>query len=410
MPQIIPDGPSPNDSIFLGFGAWSGVAANHLDGNDTLVASADRFTVDAGAGNDSISAFDAHAKIFLGTGIDTVRFSDGDMTLSGGANDHIELHRGGFLLHAVGGNDTVRVVDAHATVDIGHGHDSIAASNGQYSIRAGGGHDTTFVQQGEAVLRLGGSHDRIELSSGAYTVLTGAGYDSITGGVGSWLVRGHGHDLADNFRGDGNLAFDHGHDTISAHLFNGTVTGKGGDDLIEVINSTAIVNGNGGHDTITVGGAITLSAGHNDLVRFEDEQGNFNGAHALKMVVANTSGGHDTFEYQYSDGAGTPDLLHGGIAGGTGIGTVIIDNFIKKTEVLLFHDDSGYDKFSAADLENPKAVTVVDHGKHHDIDITIHTTGGATAGTIVLKGVGTQGHHLHSIAALIVAGYHLAFS
>ena len=81
MPQIIPDGPSPNDSIFLGFGAWSGVAANHLDGNDTLVASADRFTVDAGAGNDSISAFDAHAKIFLGTGIDTVRFSDGDMTL-----------------------------------------------------------------------------------------------------------------------------------------------------------------------------------------------------------------------------------------------------------------------------------------------------------------------------------------
>jgi hypothetical protein len=40
----------------------------------------------------------------------------------------------------------------------------------------------------------------------------------------------------------------------------------------------------------------------------------------------------------------------------------------------------------------------------------MHTTGNATAGTIVLKGIGTHAHVLSSIDALVAHGYSLAFS
>ena len=41
--HLIPDGPTPNDTITIVFGDWKGA----LDGNDSLRASVDSFTVKA---------------------------------------------------------------------------------------------------------------------------------------------------------------------------------------------------------------------------------------------------------------------------------------------------------------------------------------------------------------------------
>jgi hypothetical protein len=84
MVQIIPDGSNADDKITIGFGAWSGVGANALDGNDTFHASLDRFTLGAGAGNDRITALDATALVHLGTGNDTASFTGAAATLDAG--------------------------------------------------------------------------------------------------------------------------------------------------------------------------------------------------------------------------------------------------------------------------------------------------------------------------------------
>jgi hypothetical protein len=85
----------------------------------------------------------------------------------------------------------------------------------------------------------------------------------------------------------------------------------------------------------------------------------------------------------------------------------VITDFNKRADVLRFHDTGG-DAFTQADLLN--GATVTDHGLHHSVLIVIHTSVGAAAGTIVLKGIGTAGHQLNSINALVAHGYHLQFA
>jgi hypothetical protein len=483
MAQIIPDGSSANDKITLGFGVWSGLGAHALDGNDTLLASFDQFTVAAGAGSDSIKAFEAVALIKLGTGNDTIGFFGGPATvtaspgshgevgvfltqgnfsihlgggndtvladlsrstvaagsgndsigvdqgpysiqLGGGADtvhatdgtativtgngrDSISARHGHFSIHVGSGNDTVASASADATIVAGHGHDKISASGGQFQITAGGGHDTFDVDSGSGTVSVGRSDNRIRIGAGTFKLLTGGGHDTITGGPGSGDVHGHGFDSVDDFRGLDRLVFDQGHDTIRVTELSGAVTGNGGNDSIEVTDSSALVNANAGHDTIDVGGFVTLKAGHNDLVRFEDQSDDFTGlnAQALREVLVKTSGGHDTFQYQYRDD-NNESGAHAGDADRFRVGAAVIADFNKHTDVLRFHD-TGIDGFTPVDLQN--AARVVDHGPHHDVDIVILTNSNAAAGTIVLKGMGTVGSKLHSINALVAHGYHLEF-
>jgi len=124
--------------------------------------------------------------------------------------------------------------------------------------------------------------------------------------------------------------------------------------------------------------------------------------HVIKEVLASGSGGHDTFVYQYND-----DISESGFANTVGVGTDIITDFNKKTDVLVFDDSDGFN-FSPADLQ--RAATVIDHVGGHSITIVIHTSHGATSGTIVLRGIGTIHRHLTSINDLVNHGYHLQFS
>jgi hypothetical protein len=125
-------------------------------------------------------------------------------------------------------------------------------------------------------------------------------------------------------------------------------------------------------------------------------------------VIVNTSGGHDTFEYQYDD-SNHESGPHAGDANSVGIGTAILTHFDKKTDVLVFTQSIGFgEALTESDVQN--AATVIDHVGGHSIKIVIHTSHSAAAGTIVLKGIGTLHHKLTSIADLMNNGYHLEFS
>jgi hypothetical protein len=218
------------------------------------------------------------------------------------------------------------------------------------------------------------------------------GYSSFT------LTGGHGNDEVVALHGGrGLVSFGRGNDTMFASNFRGTIHSGTGHDFISLSGASGLVTGGKGNDTILVAGHLSVKGGrgHDDLVFFSNSS---NKIHATGGI------GTDTFQYNYSDGAG--DV--GGPPDGSAIfhlGRIVITDFNKR-DTLVFHDVPG-DHFDQAEV-NANA-TVTDHGQHHAVTIVIHTTHGHGAGTLVLRGIGTQGHHLNSIDAL-AAHYHLSFT
>jgi Ca2+-binding RTX toxin-like protein len=243
------------------------------------------------------------------------------------------------------------------------------------------GNDSIEVGAGHWHGRLIGNDTVNFTQNAAFTLTGGAGNDEV--------LALHG--------GRGRLSFGPGHDTIFASHFAGTIHGGGGGDLISLSSSSGLITGGRGNDTILVAGHMTVRSGggHDDLVFFSNTHNH---------ILATGGPGTDTFQYNFSDGAG--DV--GGPPDGSAIfhlGRIVITDFHKR-DTLVFHDVPG-DRFDQAEV-NANA-TVTDHGKHHAVTIVIHTTHGHGAGTLVLRGIGTKGHHLNSIDAL-ASHYHLSFT
>jgi hypothetical protein len=200
-------------------------------------------------------------------------------------------------------------------------------------------------------------------------------------------------------RGSGVISVGNGADTIAADEFMGTMRAGSGHDSISIKDSSALFKLGRGNDTIAMSGGATVQAGagHDDFVVLQNSKNN--------IVAGGT--GHDTFEYQYSDFSN--EALKDGAADSksAAFGALLINHFTRH-DVLNIHDLSGGGGFTQTEV-NANA-TVRDGGLHHNVTIVFDTAGGAGAGTIVLAGIGTHGHHLTSIDALISRGYHLAFS
>ena len=403
MVQIIPDGSNTNDSITIGFGAWRGVGAHALDGNDTLSAENGSFTV-AGGGNLLIAGDEGTGSMHLGDGNDTVHFDEGDMTLvAGGGRDSISFNEGVFSIRLGGGQDTVSANEGAGTIRAGGGSDSVRLHEGRYSVHLGSGSDTVETFAGTATIVAGKGQDSIRADEGHFSIKVGSGVDTVAVSDGSaTIVTGNGPDKIHADDGHFSVHAGLGRDTIGVSFAHASVTANGGHDSIQVLRATGSVHATGAHDTISVGGAVTLSAGHRDLITFQDLSGSFSGpnAHAVKSVVVNATGS-DTFQYQYND-----DPADTGAADAKGIGAVTINHFHKATDVLKFHDRGGGD-LSQGQV-NAHA-TVSDHVGGHSITIVVDTAGGVAAGTIVLKGIGTLHHHLASINDLVTHGYNLEF-
>ncbi|MCP4304557.1 MAG: hypothetical protein GY788_06725, partial [bacterium] len=77
---------------------------------------------------------------------------------------------------------------------------------------------------------------------------------------------------------------------------------------------------------------------------------------------------------------------------------------LKKSDTLRFHDSSGDDDLTEAQVES--ASTVTDKGNGKNVKIVIDTAGTGSM-TIVLKGIGDGS--IESIEDLIDAGYDVTF-
>jgi Ca2+-binding RTX toxin-like protein len=378
-------------------------------GNDTVSIVGGTSTIVSGNGDDTVRVrFDGAHSIRLGGGNDTVVVHTANSTIvAGNGRDSVLAQSGAESIHLGSGNDTVDAFSASPTIVTGRGNDSIEAFNAShYSIHTGNGNDTVVAQFGVGDIHLGHGHNFVFLSLETSTVWTDPGsHDTIFASGSNVRIDDHGRDLINLPGGSGEITIGSGHDTIKTFAFDGTVTGHG-NDSIKVIGSSADVNAGGAHDTITVGGAINLTLGHNDLAKFQDLSQFVASTHRhpIKEVLADATGGHDTFVYQYNDDMAAA----AGDANSVGIGTDIITNFSKKTDVLAFDDTGSLLFFTQADLQH--AATVIDHVGGHSITIVVHTSHGAAAGSIVLKGIGTIHHHLASINDLVNHGYHLQFS
>jgi hypothetical protein len=182
------------------------------------------------------------------------------------------------------------------------------------------------------------------------------------------------------------------------------VTAGNGRDSISATHSAALIKVGKGNDTVFASGGATVMAGHgHDKLVF-----GFDSANPHGNLVLTGGAAHDTFQYNYSDSAHNDGSVNQAKGHAPIEVTVSIHDFQKHGDVLAFHDTDGGIGFTRTQVNAHAAVT--DGGLHHNVTIVMRTETGAAAGTIVLKGIGTAGHHLNSIDALVAHGYHLSFS
>jgi hypothetical protein len=333
-------------------------------------------------------------------------------------------------VHIGGGADTIHLHGGTWTVNIGHGNDSIGAgSDAVFSVHIGGGHDTVRLRSGEAHIAITGGSDSIRFDDGAATVNLAGGNDTVKLSTGNFSVRiGGGHDLVHASQIEGVISIAGGNDTVFAHELVGrlSLSGKGADS-ITAFDSTAVVKTGNGNDTVAVSGGTTVNLGNGQHVQFVDHHhGGSTTGGSHNNILVKGGGGQDTFTYEYTDfgitGTGSTELTghDGAVAkeaghpvGFFGDGSLTISHFTHK-DVLNFDDyteppGSLFPPIGITQAEANANMKVTDGGLHHNVTIVIDTAGGSAAGTIVLKGIGTASHQLHSIDTLAVA-YHLQFS
>jgi Ca2+-binding RTX toxin-like protein len=179
--SVVITGQSTADAI--GFGA-NGISLDAGGTPDvTGIGTVESFTVDAGAGDDTVSGKEGGG---LGGNFATaltITGEDGDDVLSGGdGNDAID---GGS------GNDTIRGGTGDDIVDGASGADVVSGGDGNDSVEGGGGKDG---------LKGGDGSDTLDGGAGADTLSGGEGADTVNGGEGNDRLKGGGND--DDVNGD----------------------------------------------------------------------------------------------------------------------------------------------------------------------------------------------------------------
>jgi RTX calcium-binding nonapeptide repeat (4 copies) len=224
----------------------AGVNVALAGGNDLLGvvrAGADRVTVDAGSGSDTIRAQRPPAGTAptgqwganLGSGNDTYEGSDGqDIQIAG--------ESGNDTIKTFGGNDVA--------VTGGDGNDTIDTGAGNDSINAGGGDDVMFAGGDDEVGDVGDTYaggpgfdvlDWSERTSAVIVILVGegggaSGEDDQVVGV-EKMLGGNGNDSflgysSEGGQGDDVLTGDNGNNTIKGGPGSDVIRGFGGNDQL----------------------------------------------------------------------------------------------------------------------------------------------------------------------------------
>jgi len=187
------------------------------------------FTINAGAGDDTIEWSGANILLYAGKGNDSVHivgvgWSDpvaGYLTVDGGAgNDSLSIgtNLGGISdyyssIHGGTGNDLIRIYGNYVTILGGAGNDSISNIGDTVTINAGAGNDYIDNDGNEVIIDAGKENDIVSLSSYSYysknTLIqytSGDGNDTIFnfnsddtlkigGGTGSYFSKTSGNDV-----------------------------------------------------------------------------------------------------------------------------------------------------------------------------------------------------------------------
>ncbi len=293
-------------------GANDGLVVNALGGNDKVDASGlsagtIRLTVDAGAGNDTITGSQGADTLIGGDGNDYVTGGRGDdVAFLGTGNDRFIWNPGdgSDIVEGQDGVDTLQFNGSNANENI-----DVAANGGRVRLTRDVGNVTMDLNSVEQIMvaTLGGV-DNVTVND-----LTGTGVNTVFAQLGPGPSSPTGDDQADTVVVNGTA----GDDTIRVATAGAAVvvTGLAAKTNINGIDAgvdALTINGLGGADTID---ASHLHAGQMNLtINGGDGNDTITGSAGDDLVfggrgddVALLGGGNDTFVWNPGDGSDTVD-------------------------------------------------------------------------------------------------------
>ena len=254
-------------------------------GSDTITSSGDNAVIASGNGNKSITATGNYDSVSVGSSATTL----GDTINVTGTNATIVAGNGTNLVNSSGANssislngiaDTLAANGDNDTITTGNGNDSIVSAGNAVSIRSGYGNDTIQASgnNDSVILGLNGSgNDIINVTGTNATIAAGNGNDfvSLTTGGNSSISLGSGSDTVSAAGNFDTVIAGNGNDFITLTGSNGRITAGGGNDQIFSTGSNSSINLGNGSDTVYAAGNFdTVIAGNgNDFVTLNGTNG-----------------------------------------------------------------------------------------------------------------------------------------
>jgi hypothetical protein len=190
--------------------------------------------VNAGDGNNSVSAGRCDDRVTTGRGSDRISVGDGDKVVNAGdGNNSVSAGRGDDRVTTGRGSDRISVGDGDNVVNAGDGNNSVTAGRGDDRVTAGSGRDYISVGDGDNTVDAGRGDDRIIAGRGDDSIDGGAGSDRILAGAGDDTIRGgSGADVIDAGSGDDVVAINVAEN--SRERRDDTIQGGTGDDTLRL--------------------------------------------------------------------------------------------------------------------------------------------------------------------------------
>lgn len=306
-----------NSGFILGS---NGVAIDMGDGNDqiTLEDGSQVFgEIRLGTGNDTLSAVDVESDLTIdaGAGNDTVTSGLGDDLISGGAGDDV--------IDGSEGDDTLKGDAGNDRLLGGLGDDILFGGDGNDTLSGGEGNDTLYGDAGNDTIDGDDGNDRIYAGGGADFVYGGAGDDRVYGSDGNDEVHGgEGNDELHGEGGDDRLYGDAGNDTFYGGIGNDALFGGEGNDRLFGQDGSDVLNGGAGNDVLHGGTGI-------DTADYSDDTAGVT-VNLLAGTATGAISGNDTLtDIENAVGGSGDDTLVGNAAvnrleGGAGNDRIVV--------------------------------------------------------------------------------------
>lgn len=287
-------------------------AGNDRLGNSGLIMPQGGVAIDMGAGDDVVNLFvgtNLTGSILLGSGNDRLtvdQFVDIDLTVDAGAgDDSITTAIGDDVINAGDGNDSIFAEAGNDVIDAGAGDDTILADLGNDVIDGGAGFDTLFLARATGPVTVDFAAGKVSgagIGSDSFVniekLLFGAGNDIVTGNNGNDAFDGGaGNDTLKGGAGDDTLLGDEGDDAIDGGSGDDVVQGGNGVDTLKGGSGVDRLDGGAGNDVIDAGSGndIVLGGAGNDVIDAGSGDDRIEGGADDDILSAGS--GHDVFVF-----------------------------------------------------------------------------------------------------------------